>query len=64
MNDFAVWQKALAGRPNVTLKSYPALNHLFIEGTGPGNPQEYLTASHVSPTVIADIAQWVLTLTR
>jgi uncharacterized protein len=60
MNDFAAWQKALAGRPNVTFKSYPALNHLFIEGSGPGNPQEYSTASHVSPTVIADITQWVL----
>ena len=62
MNDFAAWQKALAGRTNVTLKSYPGLNHLFIEGTGPGNPQEYFTPSHISPAVITDISQWVIKL--
>ena len=32
--DFANWKAALGARPDVTLKSYPALNHLFIAGTG------------------------------
>lgn len=59
MNDFAAWQKALSGRANVTFKSYPGLNHLFIEGTGPANPQEYSQAGHVSAAVITDIAQWI-----
>ncbi|MGH9774727.1 MAG: alpha/beta hydrolase [Candidatus Acidiferrales bacterium] len=57
--DFEGWQKALAGRANVTLKLYPALNHLFAEGTGPSTPQEYDKPSHVSAEVIKDIASWI-----
>ena len=59
MVDFEGWQKALAGRPNVTFKSYPALNHLFIAGAGPSTPAEYDQPGHVSEDVIADIAGWI-----
>jgi hypothetical protein len=59
MEDFAGWKKALAGRKNATLKSYPALNHLFMEGKGKGTPAEYGRAGHVSKEVIDDIAAWV-----
>jgi uncharacterized protein len=59
MADFEGWQKALAGRSNVTFKSYPALNHLFIAGAGPSTPAEYDQPSHVSADVIADIAAWI-----
>ena len=59
MEDFDGWQKALAGRSNVTFKSYPALNHLFIAGTGPSTPAEYDQPGHVSEDVIADIAAWI-----
>lgn len=59
MADFALWQKALAGRPNATLKSYPKLNHLFAEGEGKSKPEEYGKASHVSREVIDDLAGWV-----
>ncbi len=60
MTDFAGWKKALAGRPNVTLKSYPALNHQFIAGTGPSSPAEYEAPGHLAVEVIDDVAKWVL----
>jgi fermentation-respiration switch protein FrsA (DUF1100 family) len=59
MADFAGWKKALAGRQGVTLKSYPKLNHLFMEGEGKARPAEYAKAGHVAPEVVADIAEWV-----
>jgi dienelactone hydrolase len=59
MADFAGWQKALAGRPNVTLKSYPKLNHLFMEGEGKAKPAEYEKAGNVAAEVIDDVAAWV-----
>lgn len=59
MDDFAVWKRTMAGRTNVTFTSYPALNHLFMPGTGPANPTEYMTPSHISPAVIADIGGWI-----
>jgi fermentation-respiration switch protein FrsA (DUF1100 family) len=34
MKEFARWKDALAGKPNVTFRSYPSLNHLFIAGGG------------------------------
>lgn len=60
MEDFTGWQQALSGRPNATLKSYPALNHLFITGEGQPDPQEYQTGGHVAEEVIIDIASWIL----
>lgn len=59
MADFALWKKALGDRPNVMVKSYPALNHLFVAGEGPSLPIEYLKPGHVDAGVIADIAQWI-----
>jgi dienelactone hydrolase len=59
MTDFAGWKKALAGHTNATFKSYPAINHLFLPGTGPSSPAEYLKPNHVELDVIEDIAAWV-----
>jgi dienelactone hydrolase len=59
MADFELWKKALSGRKNVTLKSYPKLNHLFMEGTGKAKPAEYEQEGHVARDVIDDIAGWV-----
>jgi dienelactone hydrolase len=58
MTDFGLWQKALAGHKNATLKSYPGLNHFFMSGTGPGSPAEYAKANHVERAVIEDLAAW------
>jgi hypothetical protein len=60
MADFARWRGALKDRPNVTLRSYPALNHLFIAGEGKITPEEYEKPGHVAPEVIGDIASWIL----
>lgn len=59
MADFAAWKQALAGRKNVTFKSYPKLNHLFMEGAGKSAPLEYQQAGHVAPAVIEDVAGWI-----
>jgi hypothetical protein len=58
-DDFAQWKAALGARPDVVLKSYPALNHLFIAGTGKSLPGEYLQAGHVAADVVSDIAAWI-----
>jgi hypothetical protein len=60
MTDFAAWEKGLQKTKDVTFKSYPALNHLFMEGVGRATPAEYEKASHVSSEVIGDITAWIL----
>lgn len=59
MQDFDGWQKALSGEKRVTLKSYPQLNHHFVEGQNKSVPAEYQTPGHVSEEVITDIARWI-----
>ena len=50
----------LGDRPETTVIRYPALNHLFIAGSGAPRPAEYATPGHVASAVIDDIADWVL----
>jgi dienelactone hydrolase len=59
MEDHAAWRRAIGSRANVQLKSYPALNHLFIAGSGPSAPTEYARPGHVDEEVIRDIAAWL-----
>lgn len=59
MDEFARWKAALGSKPNVTLKSYPALNHLMIAGAGKSLPAEYSTPGHVAQDVVDDIARWI-----
>lgn len=64
MKDWQLWRDALdmsSGR--YTFKSYPSLNHLFMTGSGPANPQEYETPGHVDAQLIDDIAQWIMSQT-
>ncbi len=56
---FEAWKKALEGRKDVTFKSYPGLNHLFIEGEGKSSPVEYQKPGHVMEAVVADVAGWI-----
>jgi dienelactone hydrolase len=58
-DDLALWQAALSDRPEVTIRLYPELNHLFAPGSGPSSPAEYEPAQHVDGRVIADIAAWL-----
>jgi dienelactone hydrolase len=57
--DWQGWQSAFAKDARVTLKHYPALNHLAIAGTGPGTTTEYGTPGHVDAGLIADVAEWI-----
>jgi len=57
--DFGAFKKGLEGHPNATLKTYPALNHLFIAGEGKSKPQEYERLGHVDVAVLNDIAAWI-----
>ena len=57
--NFDEWKAALADHPNVTLKLYPDLNHLFIAGAGTPLPKEYDKPGHVDEQVVSDIAAWI-----
>ena len=57
--DFDGWRNALVGQPRVTLRLYPALNHLFVAGTGSSTPAEYQQPAHVDAVVVDDIARWI-----
>ncbi|NLM46836.1 MAG: alpha/beta hydrolase, partial [Firmicutes bacterium] len=59
MADFALWQEYLAGRDNVTFKSYPGPNHLFMAGEGASLPAEYEEPKNVAAEVVNDIARWI-----
>jgi dienelactone hydrolase len=59
MDDFNGWKKALESRSDVRLKSYPKLNHLFMDGEGKAKPQEYEKPGYVSEEVVNDVAEWV-----
>ena len=60
LEEFAKWKSELGSRHDVTFRSYPALNHLFIAGNGPSLPAEYQVPGHVAEDVIRDIATWIL----
>jgi len=57
--DLALWKAGLAGRKDVTFKTYPALNHLFVAGEGPSTESEYRKPGHVAPEVVEEIAKWI-----
>ena len=59
MTDFEGWKKAMAGRQNVTLKSYPKLSHFFTPSDGKGDPKEVAKIAHIPEEVVNDIAAWI-----
>jgi fermentation-respiration switch protein FrsA (DUF1100 family) len=59
MEDFKRWTAALSTKSNVTFKSYPSLNHLFIAGINRSTPSEYEQVGHVDERVVEDIAAWI-----
>ena len=58
-DDLSRWKAALDGRPDITIRVYPADNHFFFPGSGPSSPAEYEPAQHMDPAVVADIAGWL-----
>ncbi len=59
MKDFDLWKSGLAGRKDVTFRSFPTLNHLFVAGEGASTEAEYRKPGHVAPEVIELIAKWI-----
>jgi len=57
--DLALWKTGLAARKDVSFKTYPALNHLFVAGEGKSTEAEYRKPGHVAPEVIDDIVTWI-----
>lgn len=64
MKDFELWKSGLKGKEKVTLRSYPKLNHLFLEGEGKSYPAEYNKPGHIPDYVFADIAAYVHSIPR
>ena len=62
--DLQGWRDAVGGHANVTIKSYPTLNHLFLPGEGKSTPSEYERAGHIPEFVLDDIATWLRTARR
>jgi dienelactone hydrolase len=62
-DDLSRWETGLAGQPGVDIRIYPADNHFFFPGTGPSSPAELATPQHLDHQVVADIAQWMATVT-
>jgi dienelactone hydrolase len=59
MDAFHDWQRALAKRADATFKSYPKLDHLFLEGTGPATDADYVRPRNIPKYVVDDIAAWI-----
>lgn len=59
MVDFNIWQKVLKGKKNISFKSYPVLNHLFMESSVKPTPKDYETPRHIPGYVIDDLAKWI-----
>ena len=59
MKEYQKWQKELAGMKNVTFKSYPLANHLFLEFEGKPNPDEYYTPGHIPQHTIDDLVDFI-----
>ncbi len=57
--EFAEWQKQLGDHKNVILKSYPKLNHLFLEGEGRPNTKDYEVPGHIPQYVIDDLTKFI-----
>ena len=59
MDSFHDWQRALDKSQQVTFKSYPKLDHLFYEGTGPASDADYARPRNIPKYVIDDLAAWI-----
>ncbi len=53
------WEEALAGHSNATFRTYPAMDHLLLDGSGAATPAEYGVPGHVDPELVADLGAWI-----
>ena len=62
MQNFASWQAAFGDQPQVTMRSYPRLNHFFMaqgDLSRMGIAQDYAIPDSLAEAVIDDIAGWI-----
>jgi hypothetical protein len=59
-SNFQAWSDALSNNKNVTLRTYPDMDHFLMQGTGASKPTDYARLGHVSAEVVESIATWVL----
>jgi dienelactone hydrolase len=57
--DIRYWQAGLKGDGKVRVETLPALNHLFMAGTGKPNPAELYAPGHVDVSVISKITGFI-----
>jgi hypothetical protein len=59
--DFKMWKEGLKNMQHVSFKSYPSLNHLFMECEKTmSTPEDYFAVGNVSSQLIHDITDWIL----
>jgi fermentation-respiration switch protein FrsA (DUF1100 family) len=59
MADFQLWQDALAGRPQVELRTFPTLNPPLIPEEDRRTPDDFQAANHVPAEVVEYIGNWI-----
>lgn len=59
MADFEQWQAALAGRPQVELRTFPTLNPPLIPEDDHRTPDDFQAANHVPAEVVDYIGNWI-----
>ena len=61
LKDFEIWKSAVkeSGKDNVTFRSFPDLNHLFMKVEGVSTGAEYLVPGHIETEVLEYIADWM-----
>jgi dienelactone hydrolase len=59
MDAFRDWQRSLGARSTATFKSYPKLDHLFLEGKGPARDADYARPRNIPKYVVDDVATWI-----
>ncbi len=59
MTDYHIWKQHLSSKGNCTFYSYPKLNHLFLEGEGKPNKEEYEKRGSVPEYVVKDLVNWI-----
>ncbi|TKC03656.1 alpha/beta fold hydrolase [Pedobacter frigoris] len=57
--DYNIWKAALGTKKNVTLKSYPELNHMLSVHPEKSTPQQYQSPASVFDGLINDISAWI-----
>lgn len=58
--DFNLWKQTLKNDKTAVFKFYPALNHLFITGSGKPSPKDYETKGKVDEQFLKDLTDFIL----